>query len=156
MRLIDDPKRWPVAGSAGPFDREMYPGGGRDRCKFPPELMVQLPAVALGQAAGVVNSVLTEPCHLVHVAQHSAALRFRQSDGAGIKSSETVWRELSASSGHRRSHVLPDVSRASVIAPVSPCLMCLTTSGCLTHRMVPVCGAFSPGLYVDMVPPICK
>src|SRR3989442_14717778 len=36
---------------------------------------------------------------------------------------------------------------------VSPCLMCLTTSGCFTHWMVPVCGAFSPGLYVAMVPP---
>jgi hypothetical protein len=50
MRSIDDPERWPVAGSAGPFDRDDVPGRLPGQVQFPPELMVQLPAVASGQA----------------------------------------------------------------------------------------------------------
>ena len=48
MRSIDDPKLWPVAGSAGQVNRDKVPRGPAGKVQFPPELTVQLPGIAAG------------------------------------------------------------------------------------------------------------
>src|SRR5487761_826682 len=90
MRSIDDPKRWPVAGSAGQFDRDDVPGGLPGQVQFPPEPAVQHEGVAAGQAASVAGRVFAEARHLVHVAEHRSTLCLRQGYRAGIKSAQAV------------------------------------------------------------------
>src|SRR5260370_6530950 len=87
---IDDPKLWPVAGSAGQFDRDKVPGRPAGKVQFSPKPTVQLPGIAAGHAASVADRVFAEPRHLVHVAEHRSAPGLGQGDGAGVESAQAV------------------------------------------------------------------
>src|SRR5439155_9562027 len=89
-RSIDDPKLWPVAGSAGQFDRDDVHGRPAGKVQFSPKLTIQLLGIATGQAVGVVDRVFAEPRHLVHIAEHRSTLCLRQGDTAGIESAQAV------------------------------------------------------------------
>ena len=75
---MEDPQLWPVAGSAASSIATKVPRSPARKVQFSPQLTVQLPGIAAGQATRVGDRVFAEPRHLVHVAEHGSALGLRQ------------------------------------------------------------------------------